>query len=205
MAVLTTTKTNVNNGFLVLDYTSGTDPISTVNSLLKAAYGSGGSSAFLSGQIYDSNATAGRIGLGSWDNPTTHQVTIMPAVYGDLLGNGTKVGTQDLLTLLNNWNQSGLGWAGGNFTYSGTVGTSDLLLLLNNWNQQGPFSLGNVPALAFQSIAADGQVMAALARDDITIGGASPVPEPSSIVMLAGLAIMGLAWGIGRQRRKVAA
>jgi hypothetical protein len=85
------------------------------------------------------------------------------------------------------------------------VGTSDLLLLLNNWNQQGPFSLGNVPALAFQSIAADGQVMAALARDDITIGGASPVPEPSSIVMLAGLAIMGLAWGIGRQRRKVAA
>jgi autotransporter-associated beta strand protein len=198
--VLTTTKTNITNGYLVLDYSaSGVDLISTVQSLLHTSYGSN----FLSGQLYDSTAVAGNIGLGSWDNTTTHQITVMPAVFGDCDGSG-QVNTTDLGILLSNWYKTGVGWAGGDFTYSGQVTTTDLGLLLSNWYKSGTI-LTNIPAAEFQEIESNSDAMSLLAQHDITITEATPAPEPSSIVMLVGLAIAGTVWGIRRRRRNTAA
>ena len=56
---------DIQNGSLVLDYNSGTDPASTVQSLLTAAY-NGGVNSFQSGQIRNTSATSS-VGLGWMD------------------------------------------------------------------------------------------------------------------------------------------
>ena len=79
---------NVSGGFLVLDYSANmaneSGLVSTVQSLLHTAY-NGGTNSFQSGYGYQlcSTAATTTIGLGWVDNATTHQIAIMPALYGD--------------------------------------------------------------------------------------------------------------------------
>jgi autotransporter-associated beta strand protein len=187
----------VNNtgGFLVLDYSANTanesDLVTAVQGALKTAYASG----FLSGQIRDTSATA-NLGLGWVDNATTHQVTVMPALYGDANLNGQVTG-QDLITLLSNYNGTGTySWSQGDFNYYGKVTGADLIKLLSNYNQTGPLNIGLAPAITL-----DSTELAMLAAHDITVSTANPVPEPSSLIMLASLAALGGAWDIRRRRR----
>ncbi len=186
---------NVTGGKLVLDYTTGTDPKDTIRLLLHTAF-NGGVNPFQSGQIFDTSATsnyqaASAVGLGYWDNATTHQVTIMPAVYGDCDGNG-QVTSTDLTTLLSNYLATNVGWAGGDFTYSGQVTSTDLTLLLNNYLATGPVSLNIATELP-------NQVIEMLSTRDISV---TTVPEPSSLIMLASLLALGGVWGIGRRRNR---
>lgn len=58
----------------------------------------------------------------------------MPALVGDTNFDGT-VNLTDLLTLLNNYGESGKDWQDGDFNYDGTVNLTDLLALLNNYGQ----------------------------------------------------------------------
>jgi probable HAF family extracellular repeat protein len=79
-----------------------------------------------------------------------------------LPGDADKSGTvdvADLTNLLNNYNKTGMVWANGDFNNDGTVNVVDLTALLNNYNQTSGLSMG------------------------------MPVPEPSSLAMLAGVAL----------------
>jgi hypothetical protein len=179
MAVLNTTKTNLSNGYLVLDYSANTgNEISLVTQLvtdLHNAY-NGGSNSFQSGhgyQIYSTSASTTQ-GLGWVDNATTHQVTVMPALYGDCNLDG-KVNFNDLSVLLAHYGStSGMGWSQGDFTYDGTVNFNDLSKLLATYGSTGPLNINNLPALALQSIEADSQAMQMLASDGITIMARAP-------------------------------
>jgi autotransporter-associated beta strand protein len=134
----------VNNtgGFLVFNYTGGSDPAATVLAALTAAY-NGGVNSFQSGQIRDTSATT-LIGLGWVDRTGTSEVIVMPALYGDANLDGV-AGFSDLGILLANYGQSGKTWSQGDFNYDGTAGFSDLGLLLANYGQTGPLNINDMP------------------------------------------------------------
>jgi len=118
----------------------------------------------------------------------------MPALYGDANLSG-KVDFSDLSILLSNYGKAGTYyWSQGDFNYDGTVNFSDLSKLLANYGKSGPLNIGNIPNLTL-----DSQALRLLARDNITVSGTSPVPEPSSLVMLALLLALGGTW---RMRRR---
>jgi autotransporter-associated beta strand protein len=203
MAVLNTTKTNV-NGFLVLDYSANTanetSLVTQVVTDLHIAY-NGGSGSFQSGhgyQIYSTSATATQ-GLGWVDNATTHQVTVMPALYGDCNLDGV-VNFSDLNKVLTNYNLTNMTWSQGDCNYDGVVNFADLNKVLTNYNLTGPLNINNLPVFAFDSLEADSQAMQLLAKDGITLS--QPVPEPSSLVMLASLLTMAGVWGFRRRRSR---
>jgi autotransporter-associated beta strand protein len=193
--------TNVSNGFLVLDYSVQTSNesglMSKVQSLLKTAY-NGGAGSFRAGYDYQlySTAASNTTGLGWVDNTTTHQVTVMPALYGDCSLDGS-VNFSDLAKLLANYGQSGMSWSQGDFTYDGIVNFSDLSKLLANYGRTGGLNIGNLSSLALQSLEADGQAMQLLGSHGISISEA--VPEPSSIALLLTLLASLAAWRIARR------
>jgi len=188
MAVFATAKTNVANGFLVLNYRANPSGqnglVSTLQSLLRAGY-NGGIHSFQPGYGYQlySTAASNRIGLGWVDNAATYEVTIMPALYGDANLDGV-VDASDLNTVLANYDLGGVSWSQGDFNYDGVVNFADLNKVLTNYHRTGPLNINDLPALAMESLLADGQAMQLLTGDGITISGAGAVPEPSSGVLL---------------------
>jgi autotransporter-associated beta strand protein len=174
--------TNVAGGFLVLDCSSDSvneaSLANTVQGLLHAAY-NGGHNSFQAGRDYQlySAAASNRIALGWVDNAATHQVTVMPALYGDANLDGV-VDVNDLNTVLANYNQSGASWSQGDFNYDGVVGFADLNKVLTNYHRTGPLSINNLPALALQSIDGDSQALQLLTADDVTVSGANVAAEP---------------------------
>jgi hypothetical protein len=78
----------------------------------------------------------------------------------------SRVNVADLTMLLNNYNETGSVWKDGDFNNDHTVNVADLTALLNNYNQ---------------SIGAG------------VVAGAA-VPEPSSIAMLATIALTALLY-----------
>jgi autotransporter-associated beta strand protein len=179
--------TNVSNGYLVLDCSANTanesSLVSKVQSLLQTAY-NGGANSFQAGHDYQlyttySGVTSGTTGLGWVDNATTHQVTIMPALYGDCNLSG-KVDFSDLSILLANYGKAGTYcWSQGDFSYDGTVNFSDLSKLLANYGKTGGLAIGNIPNLTL-----DPQAIHLLASDGFNVSGATAVPEPSSAVLV---------------------
>jgi len=198
MAVLTTTKVSMGSGFLVLDYSANLSNesalVSAVQSVLHASY-NGGVNPFQpqplmacpqfiivggDGQFYRYGDFHQYTGLGFVDNTITHQVTIMPAIYGDANLDGV-VNFSDLSKVLTNYNQTGMSWSQGDFNYDGIVNFEDLNKILTNYNLTGPLSINNLPVFAYDSLEADSQAMQLLAKDGITLS--QPVPEPSSVVL----------------------
>ena len=205
--VNTTTHTggvSMGNGFLVLDYSANpaneSSLVSKILSVFQFDY-NGGVHPFQPGydyQIIIFPPPPPSIGLGWVDNTSSHQITIMRALYGDCNLDGV-VGPADLAKLLTNYGKSGMTWSQGDFTYDGTIGPADLSKLLTNYGQNGPLNIGSIPALAYNELTSDTQVMQLLASHGVTITEA--VPEPSSLVMLASLLAVGGTWRIRRRRR----
>jgi fibronectin-binding autotransporter adhesin len=117
------------------------------------------------GQIRNTTAGTTGLSLGWADAPTEQKLTIKAIYAGDADLSGT-VNVADLTNLLNNYNKTGMVWANGDFSYDGAVNVADLTLLLNNYNK---------------SIGAG-------------VFAGTTVPEPSSIVLLAGLALTALLY-----------
>jgi hypothetical protein len=95
-----------------------------------------------------------------------NQVECLYNVGNYLQGDANKdltVNVADLTNLLNNYNKSDMTWTNGDANGDGNVNVADLTLLLNNYNK------------TFGAVAAG-----------------SVVPEPSSIAMLAGIALTAL-------------
>ncbi len=130
-----------------------------------------------SGKITDSAITVhsgpGAMALG-WKD-TGSEIDILPTLIGDTDLNGT-VDNNDLGQLLKYFNKAG-GWTSGDFNGNGTVDNSDLGALLANFNH-APLTL------------------------PLVVSGANPVPEPSTLIMLASLLALVGAWGIGRRRNR---
>ena len=67
--------------------------------------------------------------LGSVRSATA---TVCVGVTGDVDGDNA-VGVNDLLVILDNWNQDGSPWSGGDVDGDGFSGIDDLLLILSGW------------------------------------------------------------------------
>jgi hypothetical protein len=141
------------------------------------------------------------IGLGWADSPTigghayTHEIVIMPTVYGDANLDGT-ANFSDLGILLSHYNTLTTGtWSWGDFNYDGNVNFSDLGILLSHYNHAS--GLG----IVLSSYSLDSQAIGALSAAGFNT---SEVPEPSSIVMLATLATAAGLWSVRRRRNRVA-
>ena len=208
----TTTHTggvSMGNGFLVLDYSANPANESSLVSKILSVFHfgwNGGIHPFQPGYDYQiiilpppgDPWPPPTTGLGWVDNTTTHQITIMRALYGDCNLDGV-VGPADLAKLLTNYGKSGMTWSQGDFNYDGTVGPADLSKLLTNYGQNGPLNIGNIPALAYDELTSNPPVMQMLASHGVSISEA--VPEPSSLVMLVFGAISMLAYAWRRRTR----
>jgi hypothetical protein len=109
----------------------------------------------------------------NWAYDFPAPIVLTPVITGDADISGT-VNVADLTKLLNNYNQTGKAWTDGDFNGDGTVNVADLTALLNNYNKT------------------NGALAAALSSS-------TPVPEPSSIVLLAILSALIGAWVIRRR------
>jgi hypothetical protein len=159
---------------LVLDYTGGSSPLSTVRADL------------LSGLIHDSTKATpipggGLVTLGYTDHTTLSQILIRPALAGDANLDGAVDGG-DFTLLKSNWGKSGEYWSDGDFNYDGVIDGADFTILKSNWGKTWyptfTMALGDIAGLSVTN-----------------------VPEPSSFIMLATLLSLGGAWGLARRRR----
>jgi probable HAF family extracellular repeat protein len=149
LAIDGTSKLNLSDNDLILDYAGGT-PFDEVVALLAS-----GRQA-VPGGIFSpqANASGGRLALGVSEasdvlglvgtatgtfsgrtvDATTVLVKFTSAGDADIDGN---IGFRDLVRLAQNYNSSAGGkWSGGDFNYDGRIGFADLVLLAQNYDRQ---------------------------------------------------------------------
>jgi hypothetical protein len=186
---------DLTNNHIYIDYGSGSDPITTIASYIKAGYNGGNwngpgimsttaqtpTNGLLYGVGYADGADNVVTGLSSG------QIEVKYTLLGDANLDGLVNGS-DFNILAANFNQSITGWDQGDFNYDGLVNASDFNELAANFNQgvSGANSAGDVAALD-----------AFAAANGLSIPTSS-VPEPASasVLIAAGLGFL------SRRRRK---
>lgn len=131
---------DITNNSLAIDYGTGNpSPIASIFAAILSGYHDGAWNGM--GIISSVAATHSAFAVGYADGSTdggvvvpAGEVLIKYTLLGDANLDGT-VNLTDLLSLLNNYGQSGKDWADGDFNYDGTVNLTDLLALLNNYGQ----------------------------------------------------------------------
>jgi autotransporter-associated beta strand protein len=161
---------DIQAGKMIFDYTGGADPAATIESLLKASYNGG---RWDIGQFTDSTAAATGLTLGCVDNTRLKQVTIMATYPGDFNLDGVVDNLDRSIWFANAL--TGTTWQQGDANYDGVVNGLDRDLLFAN--------LGLPPV--------EGTSHAA---------GASSVPEPGTLALLAA-GLLGLLVYGWRKRR----
>jgi autotransporter-associated beta strand protein len=157
---------DIANNSLAIDYGSGnTSPLAAVQAAIGSGYNGGGwnGTGIISSSAAANSAFAVGYADGSLDHGTTagaNEVLIKYALVGDANLDGG-VNITDLLTLLNNYTETGKDWSEGDFNYDGAVNITDLLAMLNNYGLSGgaASSTGTIGTIA--------------------------VPEPATISLLA--------------------
>ena len=163
-----------------------------MRSLLQTAY-NGGVNSFLTGEIRDTSAS-GWVGLGWVDNSSTHQITIMPTIAGDLNLDGSVDGKD--LDIWRGSDTSGTGFLGGDANYDGQVDGKDLDI----WKKTVGSVMPSSQNLADFSGSLGITTASAPELGSLGITMAS-VPEPGTLAVLAtGLALFGCF--VARRRRK---
>ena len=162
---------DVQAGKLVFDYTGGTSPATTVETLLAASCDNG---RWDSGKFRDSTALATGLTLGCFDDPLAHTVTVMPTYAGDFNLDGV-VNDLDLAVWQANFGM-GTTWQMGDANYDGVVNGLDLDLLHANFGKTplGGAGLAGTPPV-------------------------TPVPEPGTLTLLAA-GLIGLLSRFSRRR-----
>jgi autotransporter-associated beta strand protein len=183
---------DVNNNRLIINYGSGTDPISSIVALLKTGYagaewnGAGGivSTAAAAGTRYGVAIADGKDGVVA--GLTSGEIEVAYALYGDINQDGVVNGS-DFAILASHFGQSVTGgWEDGDFNYDGTVNGSDFAKLAGNFGDSASGAAVTLPASQW----------AALDSFAASYGLLADVPEPST---LAGTIIAGAL--IFRRRR----
>ena len=132
---------DVANNEVLINYGSGTDPISTIAGWIASGHAAGAWNG--SGIISSTAQSNPSYGLGYADsadagNPAnlpSGQIEILYTLLGDANLDG-KVNGTDFNLMASNFNQAVTnGWDRGDFNYDGAVNGSDFVLMANNFNQ----------------------------------------------------------------------
>jgi len=131
---------DVTNNKVLINYGSGTDPISSISSWISSGYANGAWNA--AGIISTTAQTHSNYGLGYADaadanNPAglpSGQIEILYTLLGDANLDGAVNGT-DFAILSSNFNKAASGWDAGDFNYDGAVNGADFAALAANFNQ----------------------------------------------------------------------
>ncbi len=131
---------------MMIDYAPGSDPVSTIRSLLAAGYNGGawnGASAngAIDSSAAGSSAAGGNYALGYADGAdgvvsglSSGQIEILYTLYGDANLDGM-VSSADSAIVAANYGKNVTNWDQGNFNYEGVVNGTDLGLLNKNYSQ----------------------------------------------------------------------
>ncbi|MGD0464440.1 MAG: endo-1,4-beta-xylanase [Tepidisphaeraceae bacterium] len=178
---------DITNNQIIINYTSGSDPIATIAGYLATGCAGGA----WNGPGIDSSTAAlpanSNYGLGYADsadpnNPAglaTDQIEIEYTLLGDATLSGTVTGA-DFTILVTNLGKLVSGWDQGDFLYTGTVTGADFTALVANLGKQANGGSVALPA-------ADWAAVDAFAAAN---GLMADVPEPASV---SGLALAGVA------------
>jgi len=144
---------------LTIDYQTGVDPISAIQSYIVSGYAGGAwdGSGIFSSSVAAANAAGGLYGIGYADGAdgvvaglSAGQIEIMPTLLGDAALTGT-VGFGDFQLLAQGFGSSA-GWDLGNFTYGSGVNFGDFQLLAQNFGQTASLSAGTGSAVVIAAV-----------------------------------------------------
>jgi len=183
---------DITNNHIIIDYTPGNDPISSIAAMIASGYA--GDTWSGPGIISSLAASNPNYGVGYADsadpgNPAglaSGTIEIMYTLLGDA-NLDDKVNGADFTLMAANFNDSVTnGWDKGDFNYSGTVNGDDFVLLADNFNQfASQSSVASADLQALDSFAAANGISLA------------SVPEPATM----GLLTLGIAGVLARRRR----
>jgi autotransporter-associated beta strand protein len=164
---------DIQAGKMVFDYTAGSDPATTIRSLLTASCDAG---QWDIGQFKDSMAASTGLTLGCRDDAMTQKVTVMATYPGDFNLDGMVDGLDRAIWYANAF--TGTTWQQGDANYDGVVNGLDRDL----W-----FSHAGLPPIAVPSSGAPSVV---------------PVPEPGTLALSAASLIALLAYSWRRRKHR---
>jgi len=191
---------DIGNNHVIINYGSGSDPISSIAALIASGYNGG---TWTGTGITSATAAANKAsyGIGYADYSPTYNPAGLSSgqleIAYTLLGDANldyKVNGTDFTLMAANFNDSVTnGWDKGDFNYSNTVNGDDFVLLADNFNDfAGQSAVSAADLTALDDFAA---------ANGISLTGDSSVPEPASLGLLA----VGVTAGLARRRRKPAA
>jgi hypothetical protein len=169
---------------LIVNYASGSDPISTIQSYISSGYNNGRwtGSGIVSSAVASENASQSQLiyTVGYADGAdgivselSSGQIEIMPTLAGDATLQGN-VSFGDFQLLSQYFGQAG-GWDEGNFTYGSTIDFGDFQLLSQNFGQTTSLATetANTPIDAPAIVRADSGLPPAPPEIDSSIVAAS--------------------------------
>ena len=187
---------DVNNNHVILNYGSGTDPISSIAALLKTGF-NGGTWNGAGGIVSSAAAVTPGYGLGYADSADTGNpaglssgtLEIKYTLLGDTNLDGV-VNAVDFGILAANFNKGVTGWDKGDFNYDNVVSAVDFGELAANFNKGATGASVGLPAYD------DPAILAFAAANGLL----ADVPEPASAALLLLGAVPLLSRRIRRKR-----
>ena len=193
-----TSQLDITNNHMIVNYGTGTDPISSIAAMITSGYNAGkwNGPGIISSTAATNNATPGNLlyGIGYADsadpgNPaglSSGTIEIAYTLLGDANLSGVVDGT-DFGILAANFNKGVTGWDRGDFNYNNVVDGTDFGLMAANFNKGVSGGAVGLPAYD------DPAILAFAAANGLL----ADVPEPATV----GLLLMASAGMLARRRR----